>query len=40
MSYAFHPGAEKEHLRAITYYEEKSRGLGGSYLSEFETTMG
>lgn len=39
MSYSFHPGAEQEHLHIITYYEEKSRGLGDSYLTEFETTM-
>jgi toxin ParE1/3/4 len=39
MSYTFHPGAEQEYLQTITYYEEISRGLGDSYLTEFETTM-
>lgn len=39
MSYTFHPGAEREHLHTIAYYEEKIPGLGASYLAEFEATM-
>ena len=39
MSYTFHPGAEREYLQTIAYYEEKSRGLGASYMAEFEPIM-
>lgn len=39
MNYTFHPGAEREYLQAIAYYEEKSRGLGASFMTEFEAVM-
>ena len=39
MNYKFHPLAEAEHLEVIAYYESKRKGLGASYLNEFEATM-
>ncbi|WP_419635032.1 type II toxin-antitoxin system RelE/ParE family toxin [Thiolapillus sp.] len=40
MSYVFHPAAEAEHLESVAYFESKRPGLGASYLTEFEKTMG
>lgn len=38
MSYRFHPGAEKEHLEIIGFYESRQPGLGAT-LIEFENLM-
>ena len=39
MSYYFHPGAEAEYFEAIAFFEFRQRGLGASYLAEFEGLM-
>jgi toxin ParE1/3/4 len=39
VTYAFHPDAEREHLDAVAYYEDRQAGLGAEYLNEFERTM-
>jgi toxin ParE1/3/4 len=39
MKYAFHPGAEGEYLEAVAFYESKRRGLGASFLTEFDQAM-
>ncbi|WP_260295923.1 hypothetical protein, partial [Sedimenticola hydrogenitrophicus] len=40
MTHYFHPAAEVEHLESVAYFESKRAGLGASYLTEFEKTVG
>ncbi|OOG56142.1 type II toxin-antitoxin system RelE/ParE family toxin [Polaromonas sp. C04] len=39
MSYFFHPNARVEHLEHVAFYESRQRGLGGRYLTAFESAM-
>lgn len=39
MSYFFHPDARVEHLEHVAFYESRQPGLGGRYLSAFESAM-
>jgi plasmid stabilization system protein ParE len=39
VTYSFHPDAEREHLDAVAYYEERRAGLGAEYLGDFERAM-
>ncbi len=39
MTYRFHPGAQKEHLETILFYESRRKGLGAAYLAAFEKMM-
>ena len=39
MRYEFHPAAEAEYLESIAFFESKQRGLGASFLNEFESKM-
>jgi toxin ParE1/3/4 len=39
MTYEFHPEARIEYFEAITYYEERQRGLGARFTIEIENTV-
>ena len=39
MRLSFHPEAEQELLHSITYYENKSAGLGTEFLEEIGKTL-
>jgi plasmid stabilization system protein ParE len=39
VSYFFHPDARVEHLEHVAFYESRQSGLGGRYLSAFESAM-
>ena len=39
MRFQYHPEAARELTRSITYYEEKSEGLGAEFLDEVEQVI-
>lgn len=39
MKYEFHPDAEAEFLESVGFYESKVRGLGETFIDEFEAVV-
>ena len=39
MNYVFHPNAETEFLESVGFYESKVKGLGSTFIDEFEVIV-